>query len=283
MVYLIIASVLSVLFLLQMARGKKYDYMVENLEGNSYALKSIYCVGFAWNDTKILHIPSSIYEKMIGHARMLYDPKFAEYYVTLHWAQGLSYGHFALLVGFLVSGIMNSGLGAFMGVVAAGAAVYSYYNDMEDDIKKRATECNIELPEVVSSMALLVNSGMVLKEAWEKVAFSKEGEIYTLMQRACADMRNGLSESDAIYRFGILTNSAEIKKFTSSVVQGLEKGSSELGNLLVNQSSELWNVKRQYMLQKGEAAASKLLAPVMIIFVGIIILVLTGAIGMFSA
>ena len=48
------------------------------------------------------------------------------------------------------------------------------------------------------------------------------------------------------------------------------------------QSSELWNVKRQYMLQKGETAATKLVAPTGLIFAGIIILVVAGAAGMLA-
>ena len=35
-----------------------------------------------------------------------------------------------------------------------------------------------EFSDVVSKLALLVNSGMILREAWERTAFSKEGIIY---------------------------------------------------------------------------------------------------------
>jgi tight adherence protein C len=77
--------------------------------------------------------------------------------------------------------------------------------------------------------------------------------------------------------FGKNSNSTEIKKFTSALLQSMEKGGGELGSFLASQSSELWNAKRQRMLQAGEKAATKLLLPIVLVFVGIIIIVMTAA------
>lgn len=51
---------------------------------------------------------------------------------------------------------------------------------------------------------------------------------------------------------------------------------------LANQSSELWNEKRQLLLQKGEKAASKLLMPIAIMFLGIMLIVISSAVQSFS-
>ena len=126
-------------------------------------------------------------------------------------------------------------------------------------------------------MAVLVNSGMVLREAWNMVAENGNGAFYELMLKAVENMRNGCSDADAIFLFGKASNSTEIKKFTSALLQSMEKGGAELSGFLANQSSELWNTKRQRMLQQGEKAAAKLLLPIVLIFVGIIIIVITAA------
>ena len=97
------------------------------------------------------------------------------------------------------------------------------------------------------------------------------------MKRATENMRNGMSDAEAVYVFGRDSNSTEIKKFTSAMIQSMEKGGGELGQFLMNQSSELWNLKRQRKLQKGEKAGTKLLIPIVLIFVGIIIIVMTAA------
>ena len=77
-----------------------------------------------------------------------------------------------------------------------------------------------------------------------------------------------------------MSDAPEIKKFASVLTQGIEKGSRELSNSLIHQSAEMWNLKKQVMLQKGEAAASKLLAPTAMIFIGVLIIIIAAAIGM---
>ena len=126
-------------------------------------------------------------------------------------------------------------------------------------------------------MAILVNSGMVLREAWHMVGQNGSGAFYELMRKASDNMRNSHSDADAIFMFGKASNSPEIKKFTSALLQSMEKGGAELSSFLANQSSELWNTKRQRMLQGGEKAATKLLLPILLIFLGIIIIVMTAA------
>lgn len=280
LICMILGTILTVLLIVRMIRGAKYDSLTEVLEGSDYPLKGLYGVGFSWNDTKLLHLKGKMREQLVGEAKLLYDPRYAEYYATVTWAQAITMGHLFLALGLLFAGLMNSVLYAVIGVAAAGVFVYYFLGRMKTQLQERQADCTVELPEIVSTMALLVNSGMVLREAWSTVAFSKEGKIYTLMRGACADMENGMSDMDAILKFSALSNTPEVKKFASALVQGMEKGSSDLSNMLAEQSSEMWNLKRQVMLQKGEAAATKLLIPTVLIFLGIIILVIAGAVGM---
>lgn len=130
---------------------------------------------------------------------------------------------------------------------------------------------------MVSKLALLINSGMVLREAWHVTAYGKEGTLYTLMKQACEDMENGESDIGAIYKFGITSDSASIKKFTSAMIQGMQKGNSELADFMVSQTSELWAHKRQMALQQGEVAAGKLIIPLGITFAGIIMIIVSAA------
>ena len=44
-IMLLLASITTVLFLVNLARGKQYGYMVESLDGGEYFLKELYVVG----------------------------------------------------------------------------------------------------------------------------------------------------------------------------------------------------------------------------------------------
>ena len=279
-VYLLLGSVLAILFIIKILRGEKYFYLVENLEGGEYPVKSLYCVGFSWSESKLLALKGKIREKLIGQAKLLYDAKYAEYYASLVWAQAITFIHLCLTVGLLLAGAFNSALMLIIGLAMAGVFGFYFINRMNDLLKTRETECTSELPEIVSTMALLINAGMMLRNAWHTIAESKEGTVYELMRQSCVDMDNGMSEVDAMHKFGKLSNSAEIRKFTSALAQSIERGGSELADFLGRQSIEMWTLKKQLMLQKGEAAASKLLAPTVMLFIGIIVAVITGALGM---
>lgn len=279
-VYLLLGSVLAILFIIKILRGEKYFYLVENLEGGEYPVKSLYCVGFSWSESKLLALKGKIREKLIGQAKLLYDAKFAEYYASLVWAQAITFIHLCLTIGLLLAGAFNSALMLIIGLAMAGVFGFYFINRMNDLLKTRETECTAELPEIVSTMALLINAGMMLRNAWRTIAESKKGTVYELMRQSCVDMDNGMSEVDAIHKFGRLSNSAEIRKFTSALAQSIERGGSELADFLGRQSIEMWALKKQLMLQKGEAAASKLLVPTVMLFIGIIVAVITGALGM---
>ena len=66
----------------------------------------------------------------------------------------------------------------------------------------------------------------------------------------------------------------EIKKFTSTIIQGMTKGNSELSAMLQEQSREVWQLKKQIVRREGEKAASKLLIPICIMFIGVLIMII---------
>ena len=253
---LFIGTVLAVLFVIQEIRGAEAGYLFENLDVGRFPLSGIYSVGYAWSNKGPIKLKGKMLADLKSQAAVLYPSQY-----------------------FLLAGLLDSirGLVVFAGVLLTVVAIGFFLTQFKQIISERTAKCEAVLPEVVSTMAILVNSGMVLKDAWKLVADNGQGEFYELMKRASEDMNNGFSDSDAIYRFGKASNSGEIKKFVSALLQSMEKGGAELTSFLANQSSELWKLKRQHMLQEGEKAATKLLAPIVLIFIGVMIIVITAA------
>ena len=276
---LLIGTALGVLFIIQLNRGKESAYLFENLDSKKFPLTILYPAGYAWSKTNLLSFKGNFATDLKVQASMLYEPQYAEYYASVVWYQTISMVHFFLALTFLIAGWMYSSCAFILigGLVVSAIAGYFFMTQMKSNLSERTAKCEAQLPEIVSTMAILVNSGMVLKDAWALVAEKSEGEFSELMQGAVENMKNGYSDADAIFLFGKASNSGEIKKFVSALLQSMEKGGSELSLFLANQSSELWKIKRQNMLQAGEKAATKLLAPIVLIFVGVIIIVITAA------
>lgn len=279
-VYLILASISIVFMIILLKKGEKYEDMLAALDEDEFPLKSLYLLGFALSEIPLLQLRGKIRKDLIGQAKLVYDARYGEYYASVVWAQVLSFAYIGISLGLVLVGLLNSVLMLVIGIVIGGVFAGYFFTKMKETLNTRALECTAELPEVVTTMALLINAGMMLRGAWKLIAEKKEGTIYDLMKISCEDMENGMSEVDAIHKFGRYTNSSEVRKFTSALNQSIERGGGELSDFLARQSTEMWALKKQIMLQKGEAAASKLLAPTAMLFVAIIVAVMTGAIGM---
>ena len=279
-IMLLLASITTVLFLVNLARGKQYGYMVESLDGGEYFLKELYVVGFSLNDGKIFKLRGKMERNLKKQAKLLWGDRYYEYYANLAWAQFLSLTLLVVSVGFSLSGFLKTEQLPILLILVLlfVAAFWSLsLSRMKEKVQQRREACEAEFPNMVSKLALLINSGMVLREAWRVTAYGKEGTLYTLMKQACEDMENGESDIGAIYKFGVTSDSASIKKFTSAMIQGMQKGNSELADFMVSQTSELWAHKRQMALQQGEVAAGKLIIPLGITFAGIIMIIVSAA------
>ncbi|WP_415939574.1 secretion protein F [Roseburia hominis] len=279
-IMLLLASITTVLFLVNLARGKQYGYMVESLDGGEYFLKELYVVGFSLNDGKIFKLRGKMERNLKKQAKLLWGDRYYEYYANLAWAQFLSLTLLVVSVGFSLSGFLKTEQIPIL-LILVLLFVAAFWNlslsRMKEKVQQRREACEAEFPNMVSKLALLINSGMVLREAWHVTAYGKVGTLYTLMKQACEDMENGESDIGAIYKFGVTSDSASIKKFTSAMIQGMQKGNSELADFMVSQTSELWAHKRQMALQQGEVAAGKLIIPLGITFAGIIMIIVSAA------
>lgn len=283
-ILLSIGTVLSILFIILLFAGSKYDYMLESLSGDAFPLKTIYSVGLAWQDSKIGKLRGRSGEMLRKDSNLYYSKNYSEYYARIIWAQVISFAHASLAICFVLAGVltdMTNFLG-LIGVVTCVLFVYYFFTFTGEKIKTRTSECEKEFPNSISKLALIVNAGVILRESWEMVAYGNKGTLYEMMQSSCEQMNNGTSEIDAIYEFGQRTNSDDIKKFTSALIQSIERGGGDLPQFLANQSSELWATRRQVMLQKGEKAASALLMPIALMFLGVMIIVIAAAMQSFG-
>lgn len=274
---LFITMIASVIFIILMFTGHMYNEYADSLDDAEFPLKEIYCVGFSLANFLKLDYRSKHANMLRQEINIIYGKKYCEFYIRVVYAQKFSICWLALIAsGVLASfatgndGILLYGVGILIVIVL----YYHFSTKMKNLIKKKSELYLKEFPSVVSTIALLVNAGMMLREAWTEVAYSSNGNLYEQMQLVSVDMDNGMSESDALNAFAIRCATPEIKKFTSFIIQGFEKGNKDLAISLKIQSDELWEMRKQNILQQGDLAASKLLIPIIVMFIGILIMVM---------
>ena len=255
-------------------KGLKYNSMFEVLVEKEYPLKEIYGMGYAVLEMIKDGYKSKGDRKLRQQLDILYNEKYSEYYLRVIHAQQLTFAMTLFVISFALYGLTQEIVGLFLGFLFTGLAYYYFGTVTQKKILKRSNEMIHDFSEVVSKLALMTNAGMILKEAWEIIAFEGEGVIYEEMQRAVEEMQNGVSDIDAIYNFGTRCIIPEIKKFTSTILQGMTKGNRDLSAMLQEQSKEVWQMKKQMVRREGEKAASKLLIPICIMFLGVLIMIL---------
>ena len=203
----------------------------------------------------------------------MWGERYGEYYYRVNMAEKATYVLTFLMLTPLL-GVIGEPLYMLFGV---GAAVIGYlYADrkISQVVSKREDEINRDFADMVSKMALLINAGMITREAWAEIAETGEGALYGEMRRAMVDMRNGEPEIDCYIAFGNRCDIPMVKKFTSMLVQNISKGNRELVEFLKAESAVCWEEKKHYVRRQGEKVSSQLLIPLLMIMAGIFIMIL---------
>lgn len=267
-------AVLLLLWLVFYAKGLKHASLFEVLDEKEYRLKDIYGLGYAFLSAVRYSYRSKGDRKLRKELSVLYGEKYADYYVRVIHSQKITFAFTVAVLAVPLYGFANDMAVMLVMLVFAWLAYYYFGTVTSKKILARSEEMLRDFSNVVSKLALLTNAGMIMREAWEEVAQTGESALYAEMQRAVDEMNNGVSEVDALFNFGSRCIIPEIKKFTSTIVQGMVKGNSELVYMLQEQSKEVWAAKKQDVKRQGEKAASKLMIPILIMFVGILIMVI---------
>lgn len=276
MLYFILAAVWIIL----LTKGsKKYASMIEPLDFKKHPLKAFYPLGF-----EILGIIKYKYntfqdKKRIAQAEIVYGERFAEYYYRVNMAEKVTYAATCVMICPALGPLVGNNLFCLFGLVAAGFLYYYADTKITDVIKARENDLSRDFADMVSKLALLINAGMITREAWEDIAQTGEGTVYEEMKTAVDEMNNGVSEIDAYLNFGNRCGVQFVKKFTSMLCQNLTKGNKELVDFLKAESAISWEEKKHYVKRKGEAASNKMMIPLGLILVGVFVMILVPVMG----
>lgn len=275
---LVAATVLVALWVLLAVKYEGvYENITASIDPEKYRYPELFCIGFAIMNFLRIDTKSKRARKRIKEIAEIRGKKYAEYYFYIINGAKWTYG-FTVLVFFAVLGAMANSMEALLfGAALAGLVMWYMEELMNDQLEERRDEIISSMPQMLSKLTLLVNSGMIVKEAWEKVAFGGTGVLYEEMQLTVKEVQNGISDLDAYRNFADRCSVKEVRRFASTMIQNLSKGNAELSYFLKEMSEEMWEEKKHYVKRKGEAANSKLLMPTAMIFIGILIMIIVPA------
>jgi len=232
----------------------------------------------------------SIYRTVMEKSIELYGKKYAADKTKQLLAQLLSYPiiglSFTLTLGAILvgAGQQMPGIGVMLGgSLLVIVLVYALYDELSDRVNKRRIAISRQFPNVVSKLALLVTSGMIMDRAWRETAESQGTELYQEMRKTSDELANLVEPSVAYMNFIDRCNTKETTKLATAIIQSISKGNAEIGALLKGMAHEAWQERRHMAKRDSEAANSKLMIPTMLLFLAILVIIMVPVVINFGS
>ena len=273
--FAVIASALIVLWLtLYMRYNKSSSFDNPGIGGLQFVMTDLFFIGFGF--IELAHIDLKTPRGAAKERRLaeLYGADKADFFRQYILAAQLTYVLTMLPAAIFIGCILEDfGMMMIIGIVLAVLAAYPDIH-IGSKVNKRREQILDDYPAMLSQLTLLVNAGLVIRDAWTRVAYSSDRDIYMEMQRAGEEMRNGISDADALYNFADRCAVREIRKVASVLSQNIQKGGADLSLSLKYMTNESWSEKKHRAKLKGETANTKLMLPLMIMFSGVLIMII---------
>lgn len=151
-------------------------------------------------------------------------------------------------------------------------------------LQKKREQMLLDYPGLIMKFTLLVQAGMTARKAFQKIGLdyrkrqsSKERYAYEEILVVCYEMDSGVSEAEAYRHFGERCGQVKYKTFATLLIQNLQKGSRHLEDTLERESVEAWEERKRKARVLGEAAATKLLCPMVLMLLVVMAVIMIPA------
>ena len=154
--------------------------------------------------------------------------------------------------------------------------------------KDRNIQLQLEYPEIVSKMAVLMGSGMTVEQAWNRITARYLDErknndknimpAYEEMLVTEREISDGVTGRKAYAGFAERVKLPCYQKLIRIILQSIHKGSKGVCEMLEKESEDAFDERRLLALKLGEEAGTKMLMPMMIMMAIVIAIVIAPAI-----
>ena len=154
--------------------------------------------------------------------------------------------------------------------------------------KEKNIQLQLEYPEIVSKMAVLMGSGMTVEQAWNRITARYLDErknndknimpAYEEMLVTEREISDGVTGRKAYADFAERVKLPCYQKLVRIILQSIHKGSKGVCEMLEKESEDAFDERRLLALKLGEEAGTKMLMPMMIMMAIVIAIVIAPAI-----
>lgn len=272
---LILLLVLLIYGIFRRIGSVKYGDFFEPLDNGEYSFKAFLpgCLAIveALGLTGRGRYQARLGQKIV----MLHGSRYAAYYTKVHYAVKVFYLILGLILGALFCMLGDVDYSTLVIVPITGTGLFFLADkNLDDQYKKRKLELERDFPGFISKLVLLVNAGLNVRQAIERIAVDskKDTPLYRELQCLIADIQAGASENEAYSDFAERCKIKQITNFISIIRQNMKLGGTQMLFELRRMSTECWEMRKNVAKQLGETASSKLMIPLAIMLIAIILI-----------
>lgn len=177
-------------------------------------------------------------------------------------------------------------------IVAIVLISISKKRKLEKENQERKRSIELQYPDVVNQLSILLEAGMTTRQAWQRMAkqytekrqrnLVEENLVYEAITHMSHRLAEGENEKIAYEKFLGEIDVMCYHRLFRTLIGNLEKGTSSICNYLEEESRRAYE-QRIFLAKKiGEEASTKMLFPLMIMMILVMAMVVAPAIISFS-
>ncbi len=271
---LILSGSIIMLYVLSAA---KYSVTLRSIDKKQYPFKDISPIGMYLLDLFKCSFNSSYNRRLLAAITELNGRKASFELLRVHWGSKIALMLLSLVFALFIGAVSMVQGGLYFLFCAALPIGIAYFSDRDlfEKVRRRRSSIQLEFPDFANKLTLLINAGMTVSRAWERVAMdsSKDTPIFVELRQTLQDIRSGIAEHKAYEEFSKRCGVPVITRFISVILQNLRKGNAELVPILRVFSNECWELRKNTARKYGEEASTKLLMPMLLMLIAILIIV----------
>ena len=133
--------------------------------------------------------------------------------------------------------------------------------------ERRQNEIGREFPGMITSLAIITDAGLNLIPAIETLVNQQREHSFFAdeLNRALEEIKIGIPQKEVFVMLSARTNVEEVRFFVSALIQGLEKGSSGMTDIIRTQANESWQKRKLRAKELADKASIKLFLPLLLL------------------
>lgn len=172
-------------------------------------------------------------------------------------------------------------------MIALVMLVAAQHQKKEREEKELARNLELDYPEVVGQLTLLLGAGMNTRQAWNKIAtrYSDKRQKEQIEKKPAFEgivrmnrrMQEGENEKIAYQQFANETKNMSYHRLIRLLVGNLEKGTKGICEMLEQESKQAYEQRILQAKKLGEEASTRMLLPLMLMMIVVMAIVMVPA------